>query len=75
MGKSAEVIDEKEVALAPLSKRVRNSMKRKEMDRVLTPRTNSGQERVRDRMKTERIDKNGRRQKSEGRNQKGAEQD
>jgi hypothetical protein len=55
MGKSAEVIDEKEVAVAPLSKRVRNSMKRKEIDRVLTPRMSSGQERVRNRMKTKRM--------------------
>jgi hypothetical protein len=51
MGKSAEVIDGKGVAMAPLCKRVRKLLEIKEIDRK------------------------GRKQKVESRNQKGAKQD
>jgi hypothetical protein len=42
MEKSAEVIDEKGVAMAPLRKRVRNRLTSKEIDRERTPRLRSG---------------------------------
>ena len=43
MGKSAEVIDDKGIGMAPLRKRVRNRLTTKEIDRERTPRIRSGQ--------------------------------
>ena len=57
MGKSAETIDGKGVADAPLRKRVRKHLKAKGIDEERTPRIRSGQERVRKRKKAKELDK------------------